>query len=260
MTGIIEASLLAQDIQVCDEWKELLGETIPTAHYGLPGTKGLQNHIHRVLKENSCSSILMASHGALCFGTCAQEAFSIAEALETVCDSYIKKRSPVLGSIQTKPELSVIAQRNDGKIIISGRNDSLLQDCSRLLLEQRAKDGFIFFLESEEVLKVASTDKKLGAYLDDFAQIAGPSIVVVKQKDSASLSLKNRDALLLEGVGAFCYGKTEKDAEAVGMLVQKNCKAALLSKTELHVHPLPLLDRYLMRAVYTHTYATLQAE
>jgi L-fuculose-phosphate aldolase len=65
-------SLIGNNIAISDDWRELLGETIPTSQYGLPGTKALMKQVGRVLKDYATPAVLMANHGALCFGSSPQ--------------------------------------------------------------------------------------------------------------------------------------------------------------------------------------------
>ncbi|MBJ2356008.1 class II aldolase/adducin family protein, partial [Sphaerochaeta sp. S2] len=44
-------SLIGKDFYIPDDWSELLGETIPTSPYGLPGTKALMKHVGSILKS-----------------------------------------------------------------------------------------------------------------------------------------------------------------------------------------------------------------
>ncbi len=74
-------------------WVNIVGETVPIASYGLPGTKKLKGGVTKALKDNPGSkAILMAHHGALCVGANAEEAFRVADALEQVCLAFLKSR------------------------------------------------------------------------------------------------------------------------------------------------------------------------
>ena len=74
-------------------WADVVGETVPVAAYGLPGTGKLAKGVTKALKEYPGSrAVLMAHHGALCVGADAQEAFRAADALEQVCLAFLKAR------------------------------------------------------------------------------------------------------------------------------------------------------------------------
>lgn len=71
------------------EAAKLIGERVYTASYGLPGTKTLRKGVAKALRASSSRAVLMARHGALCFGKDPEEAFQAANSLEKVCTEYI---------------------------------------------------------------------------------------------------------------------------------------------------------------------------
>ena len=254
-------SMLGQDLFTPDEWNELLGTTIRTARYGLPGTKALQNRITKVLEQSMDSAVLMANHGALCFGSSPQAAFSVAEVLEDMCQNHIFKHSPLLQKLQAPPHTKYLAKKNNNQTVqYAGDLSALLQTFCTELFTQKKDCAYILLHTSLEVLEVSERFATLYAYLDDFAQIAGPSLTVTNQNTPSKTLVQlaqKRDALLIQGLGAVCFGTTESEALSVAMLVQKNSKAALLSLTTPHVKPLPWIDAHLMRYVYKQKYSKL---
>ncbi|HWR23737.1 MAG TPA: class II aldolase/adducin family protein, partial [Feifaniaceae bacterium] len=69
----------------------LLGDRVPVAAYGLPGTKKLRAGVAQALLETGGSAVIMAHHGALCFGRDYGEAFLAAHQLEQACEAYVRK-------------------------------------------------------------------------------------------------------------------------------------------------------------------------
>ncbi len=71
----------------------VLGDCVPLAAYGLPGTgklkKGVVQALERAPQAKSC---LMLHHGALCVGTDMEDAFNVANTLEKVCKERIFER------------------------------------------------------------------------------------------------------------------------------------------------------------------------
>ena len=61
-----------------------------------------------------------------------------------------------------------------------------------------------------------------------------------------------RNAVLVKGVGAVCAGKTRSDAEAIAMIVSKNCAAACYTK---YAKPLGNIDSRLLRYTYLTKYS-----
>ena len=83
-------SALSNGIEkVTGEAAKLIGERIFLGGYGLPGTKKLRKGVTNALKLSPSKAVIMAHHGALCFGKDSEEAFQVANSLESVCTDYI---------------------------------------------------------------------------------------------------------------------------------------------------------------------------
>ncbi len=74
---------------VAGEAAKLIGSKILMGSYGLPGTKKLRKGVTKALKLSLSKAVIMAHHGALCFGKDSEEAFEVANSLEKVCADYI---------------------------------------------------------------------------------------------------------------------------------------------------------------------------
>lgn len=68
---------------------KIIGEKILLGSYGLPGTKKLRKGVTKALKLSPSKAVIMAHHGALCFGKDSAEAFEVANSLEKVCADHI---------------------------------------------------------------------------------------------------------------------------------------------------------------------------
>ncbi len=75
--------------KVAGEAASLIGDVIHLGGYGLPGTKKLKKGVTTALKLSPSKAVIMAHHGALCFGKDSEEAFQVASSLEKVCADYI---------------------------------------------------------------------------------------------------------------------------------------------------------------------------
>ena len=75
--------------KVTGEAADLIGSVIHLGGYGLPGTKKLKKGVTNALKLGASKAVIMAHHGALCFGKDSEEAFQVANSLEKVCADYI---------------------------------------------------------------------------------------------------------------------------------------------------------------------------
>lgn len=86
-------SALCVDINnLTGEARELIGDCVPSAAYGLPGTGKLRSGVVAAIKRSSSKAIIMAHHGAVCLGNDYDDAFKIANELENVCEKYIAAR------------------------------------------------------------------------------------------------------------------------------------------------------------------------
>ena len=74
---------------VAGEAKSIIGDKIFIGVYGLPGTKKLKKGVSSALKMSPSKAVIMAHHGAVCFGKDLDEAFEVASSLEKVCTEYI---------------------------------------------------------------------------------------------------------------------------------------------------------------------------
>lgn len=237
--------------------------TAPCAGYGLPGTTKLKKAVSDCIKSYPYeNTFLMARHGTLILGTDLEEAFSRAEALEERCKKLVENR--------VKPAQAVSGASFDASKI----------NIKALPAVKVVSDPYI--------MKCCEKGKTLGSFIDDFAQIAGPEIQVVECDEWAAErallgystnqaakglagklpmtgalermggqqpalnSVIGRNAVLVKGVGAVCAGKDESDAEAIAMIVSKNCAAACYTK---YAKPLGAIDARLQRYVYLTKYS-----
>ena len=74
---------------VTGEAAQLIGSNILLGGYGLPGTKKLRKGVTAALKASPSKAVVMAHHGALCYGKDLEEAFAVAEMLESVSAAYL---------------------------------------------------------------------------------------------------------------------------------------------------------------------------
>lgn len=74
---------------VTGEAQKLIGNNVLLGGYGLPGTGKLKKGVTNALVLSPSKAVIMAHHGALCFGKDADEAFEVAQSLEKICTEYI---------------------------------------------------------------------------------------------------------------------------------------------------------------------------
>ncbi|MBR2875625.1 MAG: class II aldolase/adducin family protein [Clostridia bacterium] len=72
--------------------QEIIGTDVPCASYGLPGTGKLREGVINALNRSTSKAIILAHHGAVCVGESYEDAYTVASALEDVCEKYIADR------------------------------------------------------------------------------------------------------------------------------------------------------------------------
>lgn len=74
---------------VTGEAAQIIGNEILLGGYGLPGTKKLRKGVTAALKASPSKAVIMAHHGALCYGKDLADAFAVANMLEKVSADYL---------------------------------------------------------------------------------------------------------------------------------------------------------------------------
>jgi L-fuculose-phosphate aldolase len=237
--------------------------TAPCAAYALPGTTKLKKFVGEAIKNNPYeNAFLMARHGTLILGSDMDEAFARAEALEDKCKGLVEAR------------VNLNAAEADKAFDTSKINIKALP--------------FVTVVSDPYIMKCCEKGRTVGPYIDDFAQIVGPDMQVIECDEWAAErvllgystnqtargfigkmpmtgaldrmggqqpalnSAIGRNAVLVKGVGAVCAGKTKSDAEAIAMIVSKNCAAACYTK---YAKPLGSIDARLQRYIYLTKYS-----
>ena len=238
-------------------------KTAPCAAYALPGGAKLRKNVEDCIKSNPYDDkFLMARHGTLILGSTLEEAFAGAEKLEDICRILVKTRAKT-------GDYGEPADFDTSKINIMAL-------------------PFVKVVSDPYIMECCEKGRPVGAYIDDFAQIVGPDMQVVGRDEWAAErallgystnqaskgflgkipmtgaldrmggqqpalnSAIGRNAVLVKGVGAVCAGKTESDAEAIAMIVSKNCAAACFVR---YARPLGMIDARLQRAIYLTKYS-----
>lgn len=83
-------SVLKEGINaVTGEAQKIIGSNVLLGSYGLPGTGKLKKGVADALRLSPSKAVIMAHHGAVCYGADSDEAFEVASALEKLCTDYI---------------------------------------------------------------------------------------------------------------------------------------------------------------------------
>ena len=93
-------SALGMDINhVEGENAEIIGDNIPIASFGLPGTKKLRKGVIEAITRSDAKAAVMAHHGAVCMGVDYDDAFNVAKRLEDVCEQFVLDRYTALTGV-----------------------------------------------------------------------------------------------------------------------------------------------------------------
>lgn len=234
------AAALGRDVAVGNAALAALGGDVPLAVYGLPGTKKLRRGVSDALKRTEGRALLMARHGALCWGADEDQAFAAALALEKECAG--------LGVFE--------AAANEA--------DLPLDDISQEIRRVRPELSSVRICTLPAVVEASRSGSAVMPYLDDFAQLIGHSARCVRWDASdagasahaAARALKGRNAVLVNGFGALCCAGSEYDAAAVEMVLDKGCRAEL-SARPVGAKPIAPAECALMRYIYLKKYSKL---
>ena len=195
-----------------------IGDRVICAEYGLPGTRKLCRNTAAAVRASVGNAVIMSNHGAVCYGRDYDEAFETARILEEACGRYLENIG-VQPWNQTRPADNMW---NTSPVVIR-------------------------YMEIRDTLK---------PYLDDFAQLIGPRLDVIPDDEKKIRKALNRNRpVLVRGKGALCAAAAEDDIEAVSMVIEKNCRAALAA---LGVKPISPLESRYMRQMYMRKYSKLK--
>ncbi len=257
-----DLSILGRDVQVADvdlEAVSSLGPVIPVAGYGMFSTPQLTGNVEEQLTLHpDCTTILMSNHGTLVLGKDYEDAFEIAHTLEKVSENLVERLAgdllpEDLHTYKTLMEYCELhgLEENDG----NGPWAPIL-----------SKDGFRAVMVSRTPFtrKVSTFGKPIVAYVDDFAQMLAEGIPCLPadatiEQIAASLS-GTYGAVLVQEKGAVCAAGDPDDAQALMMVLEKNCQSALLHLAGADPRPLPKDVIMEEHDVYMNHYAKLKKQ
>lgn len=226
--------------------KELLGDGVYCAKYAISSTKMLKKRVsHAIWIHRQSNAFFMRFHGVLCLGKDDKEAFAISKTLEDICGEKI--RESVTGCV---------------------KEEFLIADnCNREAISEEIKStcGYAVtrFDTKMEVKKVSMWGKRIYPVIDDMAQIAGVNFLCLDPEEKnlpqkTAAAMKNRNCVFIKGVGAVCSAADKDEAEAVQMVLEKNCLADVYCKSQGIRKHLRYADAHLQRRVYVNKYSKLK--
>lgn len=267
----------------------LLGDGVPIAEYGLPGTKKLRNGVAEALENCTGRAVIMAHHGALCFGRNYEETFAAAQQLEEACfeflhNVYLKKsgasvyeqeeffRFYTASLLETpaQPQIPLClysSRRTEDGFVLEDEpktacrfDDTDISEQAKIhreIYQKRADIRFIVQDTGGGLLAVSRTYTPLLPWLDDFAQIAGKIVNCAESTDPDAVmrALHNRMGVLVPNGGALCCAATQSDANALQLVMEKDALAQMSARLLGGGRTLGLFDCQLMHFVYTKSYS-----
>lgn len=227
--------------------KELLGEGVYCAKYAISSTKALKNKVSKEIQlHRKSNAFFMRFHGVLCLGKDEKEAFAVSKTLEDICEEKIYR-------------LRNANEKEKGITKIESQKKEAICE------EIRRACGYAVtcFDTQKEVKEVSEWGKRVYPVIDDMAQIAGTSFLCLDPKDEklvkkTAAAMKNRNCVFIKGWGAICSAADKDEAEAVQMVLEKNCLAALYCKSQGIRKHLGCVDAHLQRRVYVNKYSKLK--
>lgn len=246
-------SVLGEGFNVAKEERSLLGDYVPNAAYGISSTKKLARNAAKAIRDNpESTAFLLRSHGALSVGASMEEAFNRAFALEHAAEKEIYRLTDVTSfeELRNKYIREFVEEVNFTPKAFA--DISIPEEVTAL-----SKSQHIIYDDSPDLAAVSATGKTIYPYIDDVAQIVGVSIRSGKIEEAVK-NLKGRSAALVKGVGALCLGVDEYEAQAVSMILHKQCLAAMLVALTKKGRSLGQIDSWLQRIVYTRKYSKLK--
>lgn len=223
----------------------LPGGRVVCGRYAISSTKPLAKNMEdAILRFPECKNFFMRYHGALCLGADYDEAFLGAEKLEEICRRLLTRKLRIdMGAAEGFPEQL---------------DEQLVQEA----VAQTRGEVSMIFDRSQPAVEVSWKWDKLYPMIDDMAQIAGVSVACIEPGAGLARriaeALTDRDCVLIRGLGAVCIGPDVEETEALRIVLDKNCLAALYCDAHSRRDHLALPDAMLQRFIYKTKYSKLK--
>ena len=234
--------------------RALLGLRVPTAAYGLSGTKKLADNVAEALKQNPHSkSVLMRNHGAVILGRSYEEVFRAAHALEDLSETIYRE---LVGADFPEGHENGIPLK---KYMRFTHADIHEENYRWNRVSIRTGAAVTAECASPFVLKMSEYGKAVPAYVDDMAQFAGTQVRCLQRgagdMEAARAIRELPGAVLIKWRGALIAAPSEEEAEAFLMVLEKNCMAALLAAAGNDPITVGQAERILEHRFYVRKYS-----
>ena len=296
LNASVASALEISEIHMSPE-NPIIGDRIISADYGISTTRKLRNNIAAALEKTNGKAVIMKNHGALCFGIDDEDAFKVAFELESETARFLERKYLELSGMEIlhNNEMSEFAysiykkkktkiknvQRSRVKYSMQSENGILFYDYDDdiisskqkeydelLVLEERTHENiykanhrtnYIIHSNNEYTKAVSNLDMEMRPLMDDFAQIVGVKVHTVTLGGfQAKRQMKNVSAIMIKERGALCFGENYSDAQAVSIILEKNCKAFTFACLFGDPKFIGRFDSQIMRYIYMNKYSKLK--
>lgn len=236
-------SALGRDINnVSGEDKDVIGDNVPIAAYGLPGTGKLKKGVIAAITRSDSKAAIMAHHGAVCMGTSYEDAKDVASRLENVCERFVLNKYAELkgtfggkladinsyvvekyGKKANAPEIPACKSERDGSVfnislvdgdgavtridiatgnVIAGDGCEESIELHRAVYKKRDDVNYIYHTKNEYAVAASKLGKTMKPLLDDFAQLCGPTVRLAAYNPNDTLKTSKKVVKKLKGRNA----------------------------------------------------------
>lgn len=236
-------SALGRDINnVTGEDKDVIGDNVPIAAYGLPGTGKLKKGVIAAITRSDSKAAIMAHHGAVCMGTSYEDAKDVASRLENVCERFVLNKYAELkgtfggkladinsyvvekyGKKANAPEIPACKSERDGSVfnislvdgdgavtridiatgnVIAGDGCEESIELHRAVYKKRNDVNYIYHTKNEYAVAASKLGKTMKPLLDDFAQLCGPTVRLAAYNPNDTLKTSKKVVKKLKGRNA----------------------------------------------------------
>ena len=234
---------------------------VPCAVYGYPGTDKLADNVGRCAhKYQNADTIIMANHGAVCFGTNGAEAVAASEKLEVACNNYLIDVCKI--DMAHGLDEGYSSHLENGKIVYDLPDvPDRVKRIHKEIYAKRPDVKYIVHNKSDAVMTISRRVNQMRPLLDDFAQLIGVKIKIPVNdhgRDGNKIIVKKHvNAVFVLNDGAYCLGSTLDDAQAVSIVLDKGCLAHLAVLRYGEGHFLSTIDCIRMNRFYRNSYSKL---
>lgn len=204
---------------VSEKSAKIVGNDVPLASYGLPGTGKLRKGVVEAIKRTDSKAILMAHHGALCMGVDYEDAFKVASELEVICEDNLRQKyNNLTGSIAESMDslATYIGEKFANKDVTSLTK---FEACNS------ERDGSVFNISSVDGDgKITRIDIKTGELVagDNYPDSAELHRAIYKKRDDVNYIVHNTSAPVtaISTVGKTMKPLLDDFAQLVGVTVK----------------------------------------